>query len=137
MIDTFGERAMYKYQGVLDKMFTNNGSKLAAKYGVRIARNAATDALSEGAEEGVQYLNSLKNYAEEYGWGGMSLGDMIATDFMQGTRVANAYLSLLGLTNSELKNDAEFWNNVKGGFALGGLHTGVISAITETKGAIR
>ena len=62
---------------------------------------------------------------------------MIVTDFLQGARVSKAYLSLLGLTNSELKNDAEFWANVKGGFALGALYTGTISAASNIKGAYR
>ena len=140
-LDQFATATMYKYQGVIDKLFSSGGRALAAKYGLKTltktAHGAAIDALSEGSEEGVQYLNSLKDFASQYGYGGMSLSDMIVTDFLQGARVSNAYLSLLGLTNSELKNDAEFWANVKGGFALGALYTGTISAASNIKGAYR
>lgn len=140
-LDQFATATMYKYQGVIDKLFSSGGRALAAKYGLKTltktAHGAAIDALSEGSEEGVQYLNSLKDFASQYGYGGMSLSDMIVTDFLQGARVSKAYLSLLGLTNSELKNDAEFWANVKGGFALGALYTGTISAASNIKGAYR
>jgi hypothetical protein len=86
--------------------------------GNSIARGAAS-AMSEGAEEGVQYLNSKEDFAKKYGWNAPSIGDIIANDFVQGSRVAKAYLSVLGLADSELKDDQEFWSNVKGGFSMG------------------
>lgn len=56
----------------------------------------------------------------------MSIGDAIINDIYQGARVFNSYGALLGISNSDLLNDAEYWSNVQGGFALGGIHTGMI-----------
>lgn len=118
-IDDIGERAMYKFQKIYDKIAPKEWQKLALAYtGNSIARGAAS-AMSEGAEEGVQYLNSKEDFAKKYGWNAPSIGDIIANDFVQGSRVAKAYLSVLGLADSELKDDQEFWSNVKGGFSMG------------------
>ena len=118
-IDDIGERAMYKFQHIYDKIAPKEWQKLALAYaGNSVARGAAS-AMSEGAEEGVQYLNSKEDFAKKYGWNAPSIGDIIANDFIQGSRVAKAYLSVLGLADSELKDDQEFWQNVKGGFSMG------------------
>lgn len=118
-IDDIGERAMYKFQHIYDKVAPKQWQKLALAYtGNTLARGFAS-AMSEGAEEGVQYLNSKEDFAKKYGWNAPSIGDIIANDFVQGSRVAKAYLSVLGLANSELKDDQEFWSNVKGGFSMG------------------
>lgn len=118
-IDDIGERAMYKFQHIYDKMAPKQWQKLALAYtGNTVARGLAS-AMSEGAEEGVQYLNSKEDFAKKYGWNAPSIGDIIANDFVQGSRVAKAYLSVLGLADSELKDDKEFWSNVKGGFSMG------------------
>ena len=98
-------------------------------------------ATSESAEEGVQYLNSKEDFASKYGFGNASLGDLIINDFVQGGRVAEAYLSLMGIGNSKLDDDLEFWQNVKGGFALGGMggfHPGqLINFYGNVKNAVR
>lgn len=118
-IDDIGERAMYKFQHIYDKIAPKQWQKLALAYtGNTVARGLAS-AMSEGAEEGVQYLNSKEDFAKKYGWNAPSIGDIIANDFVQGSRVAKAYLSVLGLADSELKDDKEFWSNVKGGFSMG------------------
>ena len=118
-IDDIGERAMYKFQHIYDKVAPKQWQKLALAYtGNTLARGFAS-AMSEGAEEGVQYLNSKEDFAKKYGWNAPSIGDIIANDFVQGSRVAKAYLSVLGLADSELKDDQEFWSNVKGGFSMG------------------
>ena len=118
-IDDIGERAMYKFQHIYDKIALKQWQKLALAYtGNTVARGLAS-AMSEGAEEGVQYLNSKEDFAKKYGWNAPSIGDIIANDFVQGSRVAKAYLSVLGLADSELKDDQEFWSNVKGGFSMG------------------
>lgn len=118
-IDDIGERAMYKFQHIYDKIAPKQWQKLALAYtGNTVARGLAS-AMSEGAEEGVQYLNSKEDFAKKYGWNAPSIGDIIANDFIQGSRVAKAYLSVLGLADSELKDDKEFWSNVKGGFSMG------------------
>lgn len=118
-IDDIGERAIYKFQHIYDKIAPKQWQKLALAYtGNTVARGLAS-AMSEGAEEGVQYLNSKEDFAKKYGWNAPSIGDIIANDFVQGSRVAKAYLSVLGLADSELKDDKEFWSNVKGGFSMG------------------
>ena len=118
-IDDIGERAMYKFQHIYDKVAPKQWQKLALAYtGNTLARGFAS-AMSEGVEEGVQYLNSKEDFAKKYGWNAPSIGDIIANDLVQGSRVAKAYLSVLGLADSELKDDQEFWSNVKGGFSMG------------------
>ena len=118
-IDDIGERAMYKFQHIYDKIAPKQWQKLALAYtGNTVARGLAS-AMSEGAEEGIQYLNSKEYFAKKYGLNAPSIGDIIANDFIQGSRVAKAYLSVLGLADSELKDDKEFWSNVKGGFSMG------------------
>ena len=130
------ESLMFKYQKVIDKLTPESTiGKLAAKYGVRVAKNDIASRMSEASEEAVQYLNSKKDFAKLYGYDGMDFGDAIINDFEQGKRVANAYLSLLGLTNSELKNDKEFWNNAKGGFALGSFNPGVSQFVNVYRSA--
>ena len=117
----FGERTMNKYQKVYDKLLPKDWMRIGARYGMYTARRGMMQAMSEGAEEGVQYLNSKEDFASKYGFGNASLGDLIFNDFTQGGRVAEAYLSLMGIGNSKLDDDLEFWQNVKGGFALGGM----------------
>lgn len=112
---------MMKYQGVYDKLFTKDWMRVAAKYGKTAATRMLMIGASEGAEEGVQYLNSNEDFASKYGWSSMSAGDLIINDVGQGGRVASAYLGMCGIGSSPLANDAEFWQNVKGGFALGGM----------------
>ena len=117
----FGERTMNKYQKIYDKLLPKDWMRIGARYGMYTARRGMMQAMSEGAEEGVQYLNSKEDFASKYGFGNASLGDLIFNDFTQGGRVAQAYLSLMGIGNSKLDDDLEFWQNVKGGFALGGM----------------
>lgn len=120
------EMLMHKYQNVIDKLTPNSGwSKLAVQYGLRAVPRGLKQALSEGSEEGVQYLNSKQDFASAYGYDGADFGELISNDMEMGSRVASAYLSLLGMGKSELQDDQEFWNNVKGGFALGAHNPGI------------
>lgn len=136
-IDDIGERAMYKFQHIYDKVAPKQWQKLALAYtGNTLARGFAS-AMSEGAEEGVQYLNSKEDFAKKYGWNAPSIGDIIANDFVQGSRVAKAYLSVLGLANSELKDDQEFWSNVKGGFSMGFMNPMGVVLPGNIRGAYR
>jgi len=129
---------MHKYQHIYDKLLPQGTFRnVLAKYGVHIASNALVNSMQEGTEEGVQYLNSLQDYASKYGYDGMSWGDLIMNDIKQGGRVTEAYASLFGLNNSQLYDDTEFWNNVKGGFALGGGHSGLIQLAGNTASGIR
>lgn len=136
-IDDIGERAMYKFQHIYDKIAPKQWQKLALAYtGNTLARGFAS-AMSEGAEEGVQYLNSKEDFAKKYGWNAPSIGDIIANDFVQGSRIAKAYLSVLGLANSELKDDQEFWSNVKGGFSMGFMNPMGVVLPGNIRGAYR
>lgn len=136
-IDDIGERAMYKFQHIYDKIAPKQWQKLALAYtGNTLARGFAS-AMSEGAEEGVQYLDSKEDFAKKYGWNAPSIGDIIANDFVQGSRVAKAYLSVLGLANSELKDDQEFWSNVKGGFSMGFMNPMGVVLPGNIRGAYR
>ena len=120
-VESFADKAMIKYQGVIDKLTPHKAWQQALlKYGLRTGKRFAATGFSEGAEEAAQYLNSKKDWSE-YGWGGLTLSEMISNDLQQGGRILNAYMSLFGLSNSELKDDQEFWSNLKGGFALGGI----------------
>jgi hypothetical protein len=126
------ESALHKYQAVYDKLLPKTQfGRAAAIYGGRVARNTIASGFSEAAEEAVQYLNSNEDYASKYGWNGMSLADAFINDFYQGTRVANTYLAMLGLTDSELMSDPEYWSNYQGGFALSMFHTGTIRMAVE------
>ena len=136
-IDMYTEAFLNKYQGLLDKLFPVGSLQyIAAKYGLRWGKNQFIGAMEEGAEEGVQYLNSLEDYASKYGYDGMSLGALIGNDLRQGGRAFESWLSLIGLGNSEVKDDAEYWNNVKGGFALGGGMTTITRTYRDVKSAI-
>lgn len=119
--EAFADKAMMKYQGVIDKLTPDKAwQKTLLKYGLNVGKRFTATGFSEGAEEAAQYLNSKKDWSE-YGWGGLTLSEMISNDLQQGGRILNAYMSLFGITNSELKDDQEFWSNLKGGFALGGI----------------
>lgn len=135
------DQIMNKYQNIYDKLLPKDWMRIGVRYGLNAARRGFMQATSEGAEEGVQYLNSKEDFASKYGFGNASLGDLIINDFVQGGRVAEAYLSLMGIGNSKLDDDLEFWQNVKGGFALGGMggfHPGqLINFYGNVKNAVR
>lgn len=134
MIEKMQRAAVNKFQKVYDKLFDGNTfAKLATKYGLSTVRRIVGSSLPEAAEEGVQYLNSRQN-GDNYGYQGVGLFNLIANDMLQGGRVLNTYLAAMGLSETDLKNDAEFWQNVKGGAALGGLHTGVLSIPSSVRG---
>ena len=136
-IDAYTEAFVNKYQNVYNKLLPQDTFRyFAAKYGYQYGKAQFFGGLIEGGEEGVQYLNSLEDYASKYGYNGMNLYDLVANDLRQGGRVANAWLSLVGLTDSELKDDAEYWNNVKGGFALGGGMMGVVRGAKDASAAV-
>ncbi len=136
-VDAYTEAFINKYQNVYNKLLPLNSFRyFAAKYGLRYGKAWFLSSLTEMAEEGVQNLNSREDYAAKYGYNGMSFGDLVANDLRQGGRVFNAWLSLIGLGDSELKDDADFWNDAKGGFAAGGGPTAVVRAVRDIGGAI-
>lgn len=135
LYDGMEERVMMKYQGVLDRLTPEKAWQQALlKYGVKATGRNVAIGFSEAAEEAAQYLNSKEDFASKYGWSGMSLGDMVMNDLHQGGRVLDAYLSLVGLSNSPLKDDEEYWSNLKGGFILGALPMANPSGIIQVAG---
>lgn len=134
MIDGFEQVVANKYMKVYDKLLKNHEwLPLAAKYGYNVSKQVLGRSMEEGAEEAVQYINSKKDFASKYGFGGINFVDLIINDLVQGKEVLKAYGSLFGLTDSKYKDDIEFWQNVKGGFALGGGMTAVINIVGSTK----
>ena len=134
MIDGFEQVVANKYMRVYDNLLKDKEwLSLAGKYGYYATKQILGRSMAEGAEEAVQYINSKEDFASKYGFGGMNFGDLIMNDLVQGKEVLKAYGSLFGLTDSKYKDDAEFWQNVKGGFALGGGMT----SITNITGSVR
>ena len=134
MVDGFEQAVSNKYMKVYDKLLKNREwLPLAAKYGYYATKQVLGRSMEEGAEEATQYMNSKQDFASKYGFGGISFGDLIVNDLVQGKEVLKAYGSLFGLTDSKYKDDAEFWQNVKGGFALGGGMAAVTNIVGSTK----
>lgn len=135
LYDGMEEKVMHKYQGILDRLTPEKAWQQAlVKYGVKATGRNIGIGFSEAAEEAAQYLNSKEDFASKYGWSGMSLGDMVMNDLHQGGRVLDAYLSLVGLSNSPLKDDEEYWSNLKGGFILGALPMANPSGVIQVAG---
>lgn len=133
----FGQAIMRKYQMIYDKLLPKDWMRLAYKYGINAANRGIRSAFSEGAEEGVQYLNSKEDFASQYGFRTPNISELLANDWAQGSKVASAYAALLGLSKSELMDDEEFWQNVKGGFALGFAQPAVMNFVGSVPNAIR
>lgn len=118
-----------KYRGIADALTpSSNAARLLARYTGMAMRRGLAESFSEAAEEAVQYLNQQEDFASQYGWNTPTFDKLIANDIRQGGRVLDFYLSLFGLSNSELVNDLEFIENWKGGFALGGGHGQIMQA---------
>ena len=118
-LDKLGESAINKYQGVLDKI-TPEGSwrRLCLRYGIKYAERRAVGGIAEGVEEGNQYQFSKKDFSK-YRYGLPSLSDLLLGHTEATINAFKAGGSLFGICDSELKDDIEFWNNTKGGMALG------------------
>ncbi len=136
-IADLGRAFMHKYRWVYDKLLPKQWMRLAAKYGLNAINRGVISGLSEGAEEGVQYLNSQEDFASKFGFSVPNIADLLANDWAQGRRVASAYMALLGLSKSELSDDEQFWQNVRGGFALGFAHPAIMNIAGSVPNAIR
>lgn len=136
-IADLGRTFMHKYRWVYDKLLPKQWMRLAARYGLNAINRGVISGLSEGAEEGVQYLNSQEDFASQFGFSVPNIADLLANDWAQGRRVASAYMALLGLSKSELSDDEEFWQNVRGGFALGFAHPAIMNIAGSVPNAIR
>lgn len=129
-------RAGQYYQDILDKI-PLTARKLSA-YGLKMGKVWAVSSASEAAEEARQYVNAEQAKRQQMGLGELpSLGSLFANEYSAGSRTQAAILAELGIGDSDLLDNEEFWQNYKGGFALGGGHTVAMRAVSEIPGLVR
>lgn len=129
-------RAGQYYQDILDKI-PLTARRLSA-YGLKMGKVWAVSSASEAAEEARQYVNAEQAKRQQMGLGELpSLGSLFANEYSAGSRTQAAILAELGVGDSDLLDNEEFWQNYKGGFALGGGHTVAMRATSEIPGLVR
>lgn len=129
-------RAGQYYQDILDKI-PLTARRLSA-YGLKMGKVWAISSASEAAEEARQYVNAEQAKRQQMGLGELpSLGSLFANEYSAGSRTQAAILAELGVGDSDLLDNEEFWQNYKGGFALGGGHTVAMRAASEIPGLVR
>lgn len=129
-------RAGQYYQDILDKI-PLTARRLSA-YGLKMGKVWAVSSASEAAEEARQYINAERAKRQHMGLGELpSLGSLFANEYSAGSRTQAAILAELGIGDSDLLDNEEFWQNYKGGFALGGGHTVAMRAVSEIPGLVR
>lgn len=129
-------RAGQYYQDILDKI-PLTARRLSA-YGLKMGKVWAVSSASEAAEEARQYVNAEQAKRQQMGLGELpSLGSLFANEYSAGSRTQAAILAELGVGDSDLLDNEEFWQNYKGGFALGGGHTVAMRAASEIPGLVR
>lgn len=129
-------RAGQYYQDILDKI-PLTARRLSA-YGLKMGKVWAVSSASESAEEARQYVNAEQAKRQQMGLGELpSLGSLFANEYSVGSRTQAAILAELGIGDSDLLDNEEFWYNYKGGFALGGGHTVAMRAVSEIPGLVR
>lgn len=129
-------RAGQYYQDILDKI-PLTARRLSA-YGLKMGKVLAVSSAAEAAEEARQYVNAEQAKRQQMGLGELpSLGSLFANEYSAGSRTQAAILAELGIGDSDLLDNEEFWQNYKGGFALGGGHTVVMRAASEIPGLVR
>lgn len=129
-------RAGQYYQDILDKI-PLTARRLSA-YGFKMGKVWAVSSASEAAEEARQYINAEQAKRQQMGLGELpSLGSLFANEYSAGSRTQAAILAELGAGDSDLLDNEEFWQNYKGGFALGGGHTVAMRAVSEIPGLVR
>lgn len=129
-------RAGQYYQDILDKI-PLTARRLSA-YGLKMGKVWAISSASEAAEEARQYVNAEQAKRQQMGLGELpSLGSLFANEYSAGSRTQAAILAELGIGDSDLLDNEEFWQNYKGGFALGGGHTVAMRAVSEIPGLVR
>ena len=129
-------RAGQYYQDILDKI-PLTARRLSA-YGLKMGKVWAVSSASEAAEEARQYVNAEYAKRQQMGLGELpSLGSLFANEYSAGSRTQAAILAELGVGDSDLLDNEEFWQNYKGGFALGGGHTVAMRAASEIPGLVR
>lgn len=129
-------RAGQYYQDILDKI-PLTARRLSA-YGLKMGKVWAVSSASEAAEEARQYVNAEQAKRQQMGLGELpSLGSLFANEYSAGSRTQAAILAELGIGDSDLLDNEEFWQNYKGGLALGGGHTVAMRAVSEIPGLVR
>lgn len=129
-------RAGQYYQNILDKI-PLTARRLSA-YGLKMVKVWAVSSAAEAAEEARQYINAEQAKRQQMGLGELpSLGSLFANEYSAGSRTQAAVLAELGIGDSDLLDNEEFWQNYKGGFALGGGHTVAMRAVSELPGLVR
>lgn len=129
-------RAGQYYQDILDKI-PLTARRLSA-YGLKMGKVWVVSSASEAAEEARQYVNAEQAKRQQIGLGDLpSLGSLFANEYSAGSRTQAAILAELGIGDSDLLDNEEFWQNYKGGFALGGGHTVAMRAVSEIPGLVR
>lgn len=129
-------RAGQYYQDILDKI-PLTARRLSA-YGLKMGKVWAVSSASEAAEEARQYVNAEQAKRQQMGLGELpSLGSLFANEYSAGSRTQAAILAELGIGDSDFLDNEEFWQNYKGGFALGGGHTVAMRAVSEIPGLVR
>lgn len=129
-------RAGQYYQDILDKMPLT--TRRLSAYGLKMGKVWAVSSASEAAEEARQYVNAEQAKRQHMGLGELpSLGSLFANEYSAGSRTQAAILAELGIGDSDLLDNEEFWQNYKGGFALGGGHTVAMRAVSEIPGLVR
>ena len=129
-------RAGQYYQDILDKI-PLTARRLSA-YGLKMGKVWAVSSASEAAEEARQHVNAEQAKRQQMGLGELpSLGSLFANEYSAGSRTQAAILAELGIGDSDLLDNEEFWQNYKGGFALGGGHTVAMRAVSEIPGLVR
>lgn len=128
-------RAGQYYQDILDKI-PLTARRLSA-YGLKMAKVLVVSSASEAAEEARQYIEAEQAKRQHIGLGELpSLGSLFANEYSAGSRTQAAILAEFGIGDSDLLDNEEFWQNYKGGFALGGAITVAMRAISEIPGLV-
>lgn len=129
-------RAGQYYQDILDKIPLT--TRRLSAYGLKMGKVWAVSSASEAAEEARQYVYAEQAKRQQMGLGELpSLGSLFANEYSAGSRTQAAILAELGIGDSDLLDNEEFWQNYKGGFALGGGHTVAMRAVSEIPGLVR
>ena len=121
-----------KYTAFNARMAHQSPKKFAALQSAKALARLGFAAVGEGFEEGNQDIFDYDYAKAHYDDNSTNLLTSLSNLADANYRTAKI---LAGIdTESELANDPQFWNDVKGGFALGLFMGGVNTALTETPG---
>jgi hypothetical protein len=79
-------------------------------YGLKMVKVWAVSSASEAAEEARQYVTAEQAKRQHIGLGELpSLGSLFANEYSAGSRTQAAILAELGIGDSDLLDNEEFW----------------------------